>query len=171
MRASKLYRFTWYDLEKGTFKDDSEGIKVDYGGIFPDKHGYEQHTEKRKLPIIFTQDREMKTRKPWVWSGNTPVHFICHSQGGNTVRYLLHLMEHGSRGLIDGTLSDIPAHLTYFDKPGRSKWAISVSTIGTPHRGTTIFDALQNYFRVCCPPILFDFSNVSRYRQLKEESS
>jgi triacylglycerol esterase/lipase EstA (alpha/beta hydrolase family) len=145
----KLCSFTWYDFQEGTFKDDSEGIEIDYGDTFPEKHGYEQYTKKRKLPIIFTQNPEMRTREPWVWSENDPVHFICHSQGGNTVRYLIHLMENGSRGLRSGTPDESPAHLTYFNELGRSNWAISVSTIGTPHRGTTIIDAIQDYFKVC----------------------
>jgi hypothetical protein len=64
-------------------------------------------------------------------------------------------MERGSRNLTDGTLGTSPAHPTYFNEPGRSKWAISVSTIGTPHRGTTIIDAIEDYFKVCHSSILF----------------
>lgn len=130
---------------------------MDYGDIFPRMHRYERNTRKRKLPIIFTKDDTMQSVR-WVWSENNPVHFICHSQGGNTVRYLLHLMECGSQNLTDASRHrrGSPAHSSYFNEGGRSKWAISVSTIGTPHRGSTVIDAIQDYFRVCHISILFE---------------
>ncbi|PYH63700.1 esterase/lipase family protein [Aspergillus vadensis CBS 113365] len=159
-RACELYaqltskRFLWYDLKKGTFNNHNnyQGIEVDYGDIFPRIYEYEQHTKNRKLPIIFTKD-DKEEWADWVWSKDKPVHFICHSQGGNTVRYLLHLMERGSRNLTDATRPefDSPAHATYFNESGRSNWTISVSTIGTPHRGSTIIDAIQDYFKAATP--------------------
>jgi hypothetical protein len=156
----KQCRIWQYLFKRDTSRDNWQGIEVDYGGIFPKRHGYEQYTTKRKLPIIFTRNRKMWTN--WVWSMDKPVHFICHSQGGNTVRYLLHLMECGSRNLTNDTSGSPPAHSKYFGEPGRSKWAISVSTIGTPHRGTTVVNAIQEYFRVYHPSIFLKFANVSR---------
>lgn len=143
-----LSRFTWFNLDNGNFDDDPEGIDIDYGDTFPAMHGYDRLTTKRKTPVVFTRNPQMRNAGPWVWNEDDPVHFICHSQGGNTVRYLLHLMEHGSRGLTEVNPGE-PAHRRYFNEPGRSKWAISVSTIGTPHRGTTVVDSIRDFFRVC----------------------
>ena len=104
-------------------------------------YGYTRVARGRRSAILFTQNREKWNN--WVWEEDKPVHFICHSQGGNTVRYLLHLLAHGSFS-PDKT----PTHSKYFDQLGRSKWDISVSTIGTPHRGTTIIDVLYDLLKV-----------------------
>lgn len=35
----------------------------------------------------------------WQWDGHLPVHMICHSQGGNTVRLLIELVVGKPRAL------------------------------------------------------------------------
>ncbi|KAH7029930.1 Alpha/Beta hydrolase protein [Microdochium trichocladiopsis] len=132
-RACELYaqlrssRFTQYNLETNEIEGKPEVIDVDYGDVFPIRHRYE---------------REPQEWRNWKWDENSPAHFICHSQGGTTVRYLLHLMEH----CTENSKQTLP-HPEYFDTPRRSKWAISVPTVGTPHRGTTVVDALWNLSR------------------------
>ena len=70
----------------------------------------------------------------WEWSAENPVHFICHSQGGTTVRYLLEIM--------NGT------HQEEFPPPDFpaedcQHWVKSVFTLGTPHKGSTVTDVAR----------------------------
>lgn len=68
----------------------------------------------------------------WKWDADHPVHFICHSQGGNTIRLLAKLMENGA-----------DEHPEYFEKKSRDTWIKSIITLGTPHKGTTIINVLK----------------------------
>ncbi|UZP36767.1 hypothetical protein NXS19_004583 [Fusarium pseudograminearum] len=68
----------------------------------------------------------------WTWSAANKVHFICHSQGGTTVRYLIELL----RGLNRDFVS--------INAGNRQDWVKSVVTLGTPHKGTTVTDVVQN---------------------------
>lgn len=90
----------------------------------------------RRRAVLHTNSPDFRT---WKWDKNNKVHFVCHSQGGNTVRYLISLMACGAKDL----------HPTYFSEAGRDDWAISVTTLGTPHRGTTIIDVLESLLDVC----------------------
>src|ERR1700734_3442657 len=40
--------------------------------------------------------------KNWTWSRESPVHFICHSQGGNTVRMLIEIMSGNHADIFPG---------------------------------------------------------------------
>ncbi|KAK5994322.1 Lipase 1-like protein [Cladobotryum mycophilum] len=68
----------------------------------------------------------------WKWGDRSPsginkVNFICHSQGGTTIRYLIEL--------LSGTSTP---ELPDFIGVNRQPWVNSVITIGTPHKGTTV---------------------------------
>ncbi|KAL2829068.1 hypothetical protein BJY01DRAFT_261389 [Aspergillus pseudoustus] len=65
----------------------------------------------------------------WTWTEAHPVHMICHSQGGNTVRLLIELLSgrHAAQ------------HPRYFPSGSNQQALVkSVVTLGTPYRGTTI---------------------------------
>jgi len=64
----------------------------------------------------------------------TPVHTICHSQGGNTIRML--------SAMLKGNLHTL--HPTYFPESELSRQDMikSIVTIGTPHKGTTVTDTI-----------------------------
>jgi hypothetical protein len=117
-------------------------LNVDYGKFFdttsmdPKDQGPEEtKTTHRKRAILFTDDLGKYAK--WKWSMKNKVHFICHSQGGTTVRLLINLMANGH-----------PKHPDYFKDTGRDAWTISVTTLGTPHKGTTICDVIENLFPV-----------------------
>lgn len=40
-------------------------------------------------------------------------------------------------------------HPEYFGVGGRDKWIVSMTTLGTPHRGTTVINVLENLVQVC----------------------
>jgi len=113
-------------------------LEVDYGDYFsggPSQGPLKTKTTGRKRAILFTSD---STKHNWTWSRDNKAHFICHSQGGTTVRLLISLMAHGD-----------DRQKAYFGKKrGRDDWAISVITIGTPHKGTTITDVITKLFSV-----------------------
>ncbi|USP82245.1 uncharacterized protein yc1106_09519 [Curvularia clavata] len=66
---------------------------------------------------------------PWQWSAANRVNFICHSQGGTTIRYLIEL-------LTGTNTPDLPQFLGV----NRQPWIKTVVTLGTPHKGTTVTD-------------------------------
>ncbi|CAI6091792.1 unnamed protein product [Clonostachys chloroleuca] len=69
----------------------------------------------------------------WTWSDTNKVNFICHSQGGTTVRCLIELLSGAS-----------DRNLTAFLGVDRQPWVNSVVTIGTPHKGTTVTDVVND---------------------------
>lgn len=100
-------------------------IDIDYGNHWPAGVKVEK-TKKDKPAIAIGLDDD------WEWDENHPVHFICHSQGGNTIRLLAKLMENGA-----------DEHPGYFKDKSRDKWIKSIITLGTPHKGTTIISVLK----------------------------
>lgn len=63
----------------------------------------------------------------WQWSEQNKVIFVCHSQGGNSVRQLLHYMS----GIA-------PPDLNQFSRRDERSQVKAVITLGTPHKGSTI---------------------------------
>jgi len=72
-----------------------------------------------------------------VWDAQHPVHLIAHSQGGQTVRALIELLENGSPHGDEGG-GDLY-------QGGRIGWVLSASTLSAPHDGTSLRDAI-GYF-------------------------
>ncbi|KAH7308898.1 hypothetical protein B0I35DRAFT_440943 [Stachybotrys elegans] len=69
----------------------------------------------------------------WQWGPSNRVNFICHSQGGTTIRYLIELLS----GTSDPTLPQ-------FLGTDRQPWVKSVVTLGTPHKGTTVTEVVND---------------------------
>ncbi|SFU91379.1 esterase/lipase family protein [Pseudoduganella namucuonensis] len=71
------------------------------------------------------------------WDAQHPIHLVSHSQGGQTIRTLIQLLENGppngSEG--DGALYT----------GGKTGWVKSASTIATPHNGTTLRDVIVDF--------------------------
>jgi triacylglycerol lipase len=84
------------------------------------------------------------------WDATHPIHFIGHSQGGTTVRALIQLLEHGSpEDEGDGELY----------RGGKVGWVRSLTTISTPHNGTTLSDAVLNILPTLRTPLRDLLSN------------
>lgn len=73
------------------------------------------------------------------WDAQHPVHFVSHSQGGQTIRTLLQLMENGPP---NGAGSEGEGALYAGDKVG---WITSATTISSPHNGTTLRDVVVDF--------------------------
>ncbi|KAI3584138.1 hypothetical protein IWW34DRAFT_842975 [Fusarium oxysporum f. sp. albedinis] len=139
-RACELYRqltfgqFSTVNSATGSI-DEVHDVDIDYGTYFnadPARAPEQTSTTGRRRAILFSNSPAFDN---WRWDQDHKVHFICHSQGGNTVRYLISLMAQGAGNL----------HPTYFGETERGNWTISITTLGTPHRGTTIINALESF--------------------------
>ncbi|WP_292932398.1 hypothetical protein [Noviherbaspirillum sp.] len=71
------------------------------------------------------------------WDATHPVHFVAHSQGGQTVRTLIQLLENGSPNGDEG------GGALYTG--GKIGWVKSATTISTPHDGTTLREVVIDY--------------------------
>lgn len=91
-----------------------KGGVVDYG---------EKHSKKCKHRRY---GRKYRAKYP-EWSSRKPLHFIGHSMGGGTVRYLQHLLD---RRFFPG----------YPDTS--ANWICSLSCVSSPHNGTLFCDFL-----------------------------
>ena len=113
-------------------------IPIDFGTVYPVRYGYSRISNCSKA-VLFGKS------PGWKWSNQSPVHCICHSQGGNTIRLLIEL--------LNGNYPDL--HPSYFAARGnRQNMIKSVVTLGTPHKGTTITNVVQVRFFMSLPAIM-----------------
>ncbi|MDM5179566.1 hypothetical protein PO883_20445 [Massilia sp. DJPM01] len=68
------------------------------------------------------------------WDARHPIHLIGHSQGGQTIRALIELLEHGSPHGDEGGGE--------LYKGGKTGWVVSATTISSPNDGTSLRDAM-----------------------------
>ncbi len=68
------------------------------------------------------------------WDAAHPIHLIGHSQGGQTIRCLIQLLEQGSPHGDEGGGE--------LYKGGKIGWVVSATTIAAPHDGTSLRDAI-----------------------------
>jgi triacylglycerol lipase len=71
------------------------------------------------------------------WDAAHPIHLVSHSQGGQTVRVLIELLENGSPNGDEGGGALFTG--------GKIGWIKSATTISTPHNGTTLRDVVIDY--------------------------
>jgi triacylglycerol lipase len=112
-RAVELY----YYIKGGT---------VDYGAAHAKKYGHNRYG--RTYPGIFSQ-----------WNQNHKIHLIGHSMGGQTARTLVELLKNGSKEEREYFKQYPEDGLSPLFHGGKS-WVHSVTTIGTPHNGSTFAD-------------------------------
>ena len=72
------------------------------------------------------------------WDADHPIHLIGHSQGGQTVRALIELLEHGSPNGDEG------GGALYTG--GKIGWVKSATTLAAPHNGTSLRDAVGDFW-------------------------
>ncbi|KAK4232841.1 hypothetical protein C8A03DRAFT_48406 [Achaetomium macrosporum] len=108
-------------------------IDVNYGNLPLDPLIQPKLAPKTWQAVIYGADKLAPT---WRWSTTDRVTFICHSQGGTTVRYLLYLLS----GAAPPDLPQFPSN----DERARAK---AVITLGTPHKGTTVTNVVQSFLQ------------------------
>ncbi|MBO8158184.1 lipase [Thermosyntropha sp.] len=108
------------------------GGTVDYGAAHAAKYGHARYgrTYKAFIPDLGKVDPETGEIKK--------VHLIGHSMGGQTIRTLVQLLEQGAeeeRSYTQDNLSPLFA--------GGHSWVHSITTISTPHDGTSLDNAIN----------------------------
>ncbi len=98
-----------------------KGGRVDYGAAHAKAHGHARFG--RTYPGLLPA---------WGTATLPRAHFIGHSQGGQTIRVLEHLLAHGAPDELAAATDASPLF------HGRKAWTASVTTLATPHLGTTL---------------------------------
>jgi len=117
-----------------------KGGCVDYGSIHTIRF---QHTAERRPPgKCWAADpaNNPENYPPALypeWDADHPLHMIGHSQGGQTIRSLIQLLENGSPHGDEGG-GDLY-------KGGKIGWIVSATTISAPHNGTSLRDAIGDF--------------------------
>ena len=103
-----------------------KGGKVDYGTAHAKEHGHDRYG--RTYQGLYQE-----------WDQENKVHLLGHSMGGQTVRTLVELLENGSE--------EEREHLRLNPQEGMSplftgdkSWVHSVTSLATPHNGSTFAD-------------------------------
>ncbi|HEY1013870.1 MAG TPA: lipase, partial [Herpetosiphonaceae bacterium] len=105
------------------------GGTVDYGAAHSAKHGHARFG--RTFPGLY---REWGSADPATGQPRK-VHLVAHSQGGQTARVLAQLLAEGSAAERAATPA---AQLSPLFSATRKNWVHSVTTIASPHDGTTL---------------------------------
>ena len=101
----------YYELKGGT---------VDYGAAHAAQHGHNRYGRTYAARVTN-------------WDANNKIHIISHSQGGQSSRLLIELLRNGSaaeRNASGTAVADL--------FKGGKNWVRSLTTISTPHNGTTL---------------------------------
>ena len=101
-----------------------KGGQVDYGATHSGKYDLIQKPEGKYYNGLYPQ-----------WNSENPIHIIAHSQGGQTARMLEYLLN-----------NIIPTEENELFKNQYLEWIKSITTISTPHNGTTLVPIIQGMF-------------------------
>ncbi len=105
------------------------GTTVDYGEAHSKEHGHQRFGREYTTPLVEnwgTRTDGGQMRK---------VNLIGHSFGGNTIRLMTSLLEYGSE--VEKTAS--PDDCSPLFKGGNGEFVNSVTTLCSPHNGSTLF--------------------------------
>jgi triacylglycerol lipase len=104
-----------------------KGGQVDYGKAHAEKFNIIQSPDSKVYDAIYPE-----------WDENHPVHLVGHSMGGQTARMLQYLLTQEIEGNVDtGELEE--SELLGNIHPN---WVRSITTIATPHNGTSLADVV-----------------------------
>jgi len=108
-----------------------KGGQVDYGKAHSEKFGLIQKPEGKTFVGLYPE-----------WDENHPVHIIGHSMGGQTARMLQYLLASKIYEDQESTIFEKSPLLGQVNL----KWIHSITTIATPHNGTTMAELVTNTF-------------------------
>ena len=107
------------------------GTKVDYGEAHSKAHGHGRYGREYSAENALVQNWGGKTKR----GQRIKINVIGHSFGGETVRLLASLMAYGDEAEQKATGKDTSALFT----GGKADWINSVTTLCSPHNGSTLF--------------------------------
>ena len=118
-----------------------KGGQVDYGKRHSTQYGIIQKPSSKKWPGLYPE-----------WDADHPIHIIGHSMGGQTARRLQYLLE--NEIYIDSART-IPESSDLLGQKHQG-WIRSITTMSSPHNGTTLSDIVNNSV-----PFLQDFIGLA----------
>ncbi len=104
-----------------------KGGQVDYGEMHSGRYSLERKPEGRVYPGLYPE-----------WNQEHPVHLIGHSLGGQTVRMLQFLL---ANDFYLDTGFSVPEE-SFLLGQVHTGWIKSITTVSTPHNGTTLTNIL-----------------------------
>lgn len=104
-----------------------KGGTVDYGKAHSEKYGHARYG--KTYPGLYTDWGNVVNGKI------NKIHLVGHSQGGQTTRVLIQLLEQGSAEERGASPSGVNPLFT-----GGKPWVASLTTLVSPHDGTTVSD-------------------------------
>jgi len=104
-----------------------KGGQVDYGKKHSETYGLDQQPREKFFDGLYPK-----------WDKNHPVHFVGHSMGGQTARMLQYLLENIIYENEDKFISEKNMLMANVHEG----WIHSITTISTPHNGTTLSDII-----------------------------
>ena len=116
-----------------------KGGQVDYGKTQVEKYGIIQKPNNKEYIGLYPE-----------WSNENPVHLVGHSMGGQTIRMLDYLLK---TAITDSSLKYEESQLLGQINEG---WIKSITSISTPHNGTTLSDIVTSGI-----PFLQDFIGLA----------
>ena len=108
-----------------------KGGQTDYGYKHAKKYGLIQKPSDKKYKGLYPE-----------WDKNHPVHLIGHSMGGQTARMLQYLLETELFENDSSTTNEKSDLLGL----SRKDWISSITSLATPHDGSTLADILTKTF-------------------------
>ena len=118
-----------------------KGGQVDYGKRHSTQYGIIQKPSSKKWPGLYPE-----------WDADHPIHIIGHSMGGQTARRLQYLLE--NEIYIDSARTILESSDLLGQK--HQDWIRSITTMSSPHNGTTLSDIVNNSV-----PFLQDFIGLA----------
>ena len=118
-----------------------KGGQVDYGKRHSTQYGIIQKPSSKKWPGLYPE-----------WDADHPIHIIGHSMGGQTARRLQYLLE--NEIYIDSARTILESSDLLGQK--HQAWIRSITTMSSPHNGTTLSDIVNNSV-----PFLQDFIGLA----------
>lgn len=135
-RAVELYHYLY-------------GGTVDYGAAHAEAHGHDRYG--RTYPGIY-QD----------WSEENKIHLIGHSMGGLTIRMLTELLTNGSATEIEYHENNPGEEMSLLFEGGK-EWVHSITSVATPHNGSTFAD--EEAFVPFIKEMIIHFASVAGVNQ------
>ena len=117
-----------------------KGGCVDYGDLHTNRF---KHVDERRPPgKCWAADPSNNPENYPIalypaWDAQHPIHLLGHSQGGQTIRLLIQLLEQGSPHGDEGGGE--------LYKGGKIGWVASATTLSAPHDGTSLHDAIGDF--------------------------
>lgn len=111
------------------------GTQVDYGEVHSKQHSHSRFGRKYEKPLVPSWGEEDENGR------TVKINLVGHSFGGNTVRLFTHLLEYGAPEEVAETDETTSGLFT----GGKGKLVNSVTTLCSPHNGSTLYYISEDY--------------------------